>query len=559
MRRGLLMLGIALVLVAWHPLPGNRGVVSGQAGQVQALTVAPTNSNGVRDWDNTITRMLRSDDLRVRLEREDTLIPGRTVQQLDQYSNGVPIWGAGVSRQLGGSTVISVFGLLYQDPAIDVTPRLTQAEARSIVEQVGGTELGPDRQPRLMILPESASFRLVWVGEIVTLGDKLRIFIDASTGAVVRRDSILETQLPSHSYVGHGRGVLSDDKKISTEPIAGGFRAYDTIRPPEISTYDLRSNFTRFMQLLNGVVSLVISDWASAGSNNDWSDASVVDAHVYSSYTYDYYYKQFGRQGLDNHNISIDNVTHVVRRSDAALAPPSLITQYWAQAAYLGDGLMYYGEGLDNAVDLVGVGPQRWNYLSGGLDVVAHELTHGVTEFTSDLIYANESGALNESFSDIMGTSVEFFFQPVGTGPMKADYLLAEDVVTAASSSALSGLRSMADPGLYGDPDHYSKRYIGNADNGGVHTNSGISNQAFYLAIEGGVNRTSSIRVQGVGAANRAQIEKVFYRAFAQLMPRNANFSLARAITLQAATDLYGANSPPYNAVRDAWTAVGVN
>jgi thermolysin len=232
---------------------------------------------------------------------------------------------------------------------------------------------------------------------------------------------------------------------------------------------------------------------------------------------------------------------------------------YWAQAAYLGFGLMYYGEGLDNPVDLVGVGPQRWNYLSGALDVVAHELTHGITEFTSDLIYANESGALNESFSDIMGTSVEFFFQPAGTGPMKADYLIGEDVVTAAAPGALSGIRSMADPGLYDQPDHYSKRYIGNDDNGGVHINSGISNQAFYLAIEGGTNRTSGVRVQGVGGSNRVQIEKIFYRAFAQLMPPNANFSLARAITLQAAIDLNGVNSPPYNAVRDAWTAVGVN
>jgi len=82
MRRGLLMLGMVLVLVAWHPLPGNRGVLSGQAGQARALTVAPPNSDGLRDWDNTISRMLRSDELQVRLEREDTLLPGRTIQQL---------------------------------------------------------------------------------------------------------------------------------------------------------------------------------------------------------------------------------------------------------------------------------------------------------------------------------------------------------------------------------------------------------------------------------------------------------------------------------------------
>ena len=144
---------------------------------------------------------------------------------------------------------------------------------------------------------------------------------------------------------------------------------------------------------------------------------------------------------------------------------------------------------------------------------------------------------------------------------MRADYLMGEDISRALVAGAQNGDRSMENPGLYGQPDHYSKRLVApiSNDNGGVHTNSGIANQAFYLAIESGTNRTSGIRVQGVGASNREQIEKVFYRGFAQLMPSNANFSMARAITLRAAQDLYGLNSAPYNAVRDSWTAVGVN
>jgi thermolysin len=146
---------------------------------------------------------------------------------------------------------------------------------------------------------------------------------------------------------------------------------------------------------------------------------------------------------------------------------------------------------------------------------------------------------------------------------MQADYLIGEDVVVGVTTGAPNGIRSMANPALFGQPDHYSKRALlppdDAHDNGGVHVNSGIPNQAFYLAIEGGTNRTSGIRVQGVGAANREQIEKVFYRAFTQLMPSSADFSMARAVTLRAAQDLYGLNSAPFNAVRDAWTAVGVN
>jgi thermolysin len=210
---------------------------------------------------------------------------------------------------------------------------------------------------------------------------------------------------------------------------------------------------------------------------------------------------------------------------------------------------MVYGEGLPAGFTL---GGQTWDFLAGGLDIVAHELSHGVTEFTSNLIYRNESGALNESFSDMMGTSAEFFFQPAGSGNLKADYLIGEDVIRPG------GIRSMENPGLFGDPDHYSKRFQGTDDNGGVHINSGIPNQVFYLAIEGGTNRTSGLSVEGVGGANREQIEKVFYRAFTQLMPSNATFSVARAVSIQSARDLYGSGSPAERAVTQAWTAVGV-
>ena len=183
---------------------------------------------------------------------------------------------------------------------------------------------------------------------------------------------------------------------------------------------------------------------------------------------------------------------------------------------------------------------------------MAHELTHGVTDYSSRLIYRDESGALNEAFSDMMGISVEFFFQPPGSGPLRADYLLGEDVISG-------GIRSLQNPAAFGDPDHYTLRYTGPFDNGGVHTNSAIGTHAFYLAIEGGTNRISGINVKGVGAANRDQIEKVFYRAFTQLMPASATFSTARAVTIQSARDIYGVGSPAESAVTQAWTAVGVN
>jgi Zn-dependent metalloprotease len=223
---------------------------------------------------------------------------------------------------------------------------------------------------------------------------------------------------------------------------------------------------------------------------------------------------------------------------------------FFANAAYFGSGVVVYGVGLPPGVT---DGGRTVDYMSGALDIVAHELAHGVIEYTSSLIYMNESGALDESFSDIIGTAVEFTYHPPGNGPMRADYLFGEDVVRP------NGFRSMADPGLFGHPDHYAIRYTGVEDNGGVHINAGIANQVFYLAIEGGTNRTSGLTVQGVGAGNRQQIENVFYRAFTELLPSNATFGIARAATIQAAQDLYGVNSNAERAIIQAWNAVGVN
>ena len=157
-----------------------------------------------------------------------------------------------------------------------------------------------------------------------------------------------------------------------------------------------------------------------------------------------------------------------------------------------------------------------------------------------------------------MGTSIEFYFQPPGDGPLMADYLEGEDIVTAGPANPRKGIRSMQNPALFGDPDHYSVRFTGPQDNGGVHTNSGIANNAYYLAIEGGTHRLGA-RVTGVGAANREQIERVFYRGFTSFLVPSANFAAARVATIQAARELYPGNAAVEAAVAQAWTAVGVN
>ena len=507
-------------------------------------TMTAGSPQAIRDWDALTASMLRSGELRVRNTREDTLLPGRVIERADQYYRGVRVFGADVARQLRNGATESVFGTLYEGIDIEASPEIDADEARSRLAARIGVEIDSSIEPELVVLPRGdGSYALTWRMRVAMRRDSRQYFVDARSGETVFEYSDRETQ----SAVGKALGVLGDTKKISVRSATGQFLTSDELRPPDIQTYDLKGNPFRADNFLLRRITLGTSDLGS-DSDNDWTDTAIDDAHVYAGYTYDYYFKRFGRKGLNDADIRVQTIVHPVHRSDFSLYIDDF-EDYFINAFYAGDGVVVFGEGLPGNVTL---GGQNWDYLAGGLDVVAHELSHGVTQYTSNLIYLNESGALNEAFSDVMGTSVEFFFQPAGDGALKADYTIGEDVVRPG------GIRNMANPRALGDPDHYSKRFTGGQDNGGVHINATIVTQAFYLAIEGGTNRTSGLAVQGVGGANREQIEKTFYRAFTQLLPSNATFSVARAATIQAAQDLYGGSSAAVRAVTQAWTAVGV-
>jgi thermolysin len=389
--------------------------------------------------------------------------------------------------------------------------------------------------------------------------DVVRIFIDAESGAELLRYSELQSQ----SSVGTGRGLVGDMKKLSVSRLGGLFVADDKLRPPALTTFDLRGNLARAVSVVFDGTPLLATDVAN-DSDNEWTDIPTIDAHTYIGWTYDYYFKRHGRRGLDNRDRPLVSIVNGARREDGNQVPANLFGLFVTNAFWCDDcgpgsvGVIYFGNGFPAQLVIQSTG-QNWGFLAGSLDVVAHELTHGVTSSSSNLIYMNESGALNEAFSDIMGTSVEYYYEPAGTGLGEADFLLAEDSVRSPSAAGLQGIRSMVNPRAFGHPDHYSIRFTGTGDNGGVHVNSGIPNHAFYLAIAGGVNRTSGLSVPGVGIANRDQIEKIFYRAFVFLLPANATFATARAATIQAARDLYGPTSAALTAVTQAWTAVGVN
>ena len=297
----------------------------------------------------------------------------------------------------------------------------------------------------------------------------------------------------------------------------------------------MRGDWSRAFDVLTGLTHLTDADLAKDG-DNAWQDGASVDGHTGSGWTLDFLYHRFGREGLDGNSGPIVAMVHPVDRADFFTVPSSVASLFHLNAFYCGScgasGIVVFGEGLPPAQTLGSTG-QALDFFAAGIDIIAHELGHAVTESTSRLIYQGESGALNEAFSDLIDVGTEFFMAETGRHPPEeADYVVGENVIKPG------GVRSLANPRSHGDPDHYSLRFLGQLDNGGVHTNSTIATHAYYLAVEGGTNVTSGVKVSGLGPKNRALVDQIFYRAFAFLLTENATFSMARAATLQSARDL---------------------
>ncbi|WBW98729.1 M4 family metallopeptidase [Oceanirhabdus sp. W0125-5] len=328
------------------------------------------------------------------------------------------------------------------------------------------------------------------------------VFINVNNGEILNKYNAIAYANSDAT----GVGVLGDSKSFKVTYTGGEYNLIETkASGTRVITYDA-GNRTFFPQwFLPGDV--VVSDDNIFDSSRD---GAAVDAHVYASNVYDYYKEIFNRNSIDNNGMDIKSSVHYYR---------NYVNAFWNGYQ------MVYGDG--NGVDSI--------ELCGALDVVAHEITHGVTSHEANLQYQNQSGALNESFSDVFGTFVEFKYQS-----NKADWLCGEDIWTP--NVAGDALRSMSNPTLYGQPDHMNNYLNTTEDNGGVHTNSGIPNKAAYLvATSIGIEKT----------------EQIYYRALTVYLTTTSDFSDCRAALLQSAEDLYGTGTE-YNAIVSAFNTVGI-
>ncbi len=267
--------------------------------------------------------------------------------------------------------------------------------------------------------------------------------------------------------------------------------------------------------------------------NQSCGDSAAQSAHDGAGDVYDYYSNKFGRDSLNDGGMTLISSVHVLTN--------------WNNAAWY-NNQMIYGDG-DGVT---------FTNLALGYDVIAHELTPGVTDFESNLVYHKEPGALNEGLSDIFAAAAESDRDGnINNGTWK----VGEDIYTPGTNG--DALRYMDNPTLDGySADYYPERlYAGNCqpsssnDYCGVHGNSGIANLAFQLLVEGGTHprgKTSEV-VSGVGMSTA---EQVFYRAQTTYLTSQSSFSAARTACESAASDLFAQSV--VDSVSSAWCAVGV-
>ncbi|MEO7272606.1 MAG: hypothetical protein ABIX28_19980, partial [Vicinamibacterales bacterium] len=346
------------------------GMVAAQApglnGGSRLGTVAVTSQNAplLRSWDATVEAMRRDGDLVLSRSRSDTVLLGRTHERYQQYYSGIRVVGGELTRQTSSGVTTSIFGELQAVAGIADRPALSADVARERFRSISDQDFPDSRPVELVVLATTeGGHALAYTTHVWSNGSWLRTYLDASTGAVVLQYSDLQTQ----AAVGTGTGVLGDTKKISTNQQSGRYVADDQLRPPTLITYDMQGNLARALNYLYFSYRPVASDTAS-DADNLWTDAANVDAHVYLGYTYDYYFKRFGRKGLDDRNVPIYAIAHPVRRADY-FSLPSSTDPYFANAFWcsgcgpLGLGAMVFGEGLPPNVLS---GGQTVDFLAGG-------------------------------------------------------------------------------------------------------------------------------------------------------------------------------------------------
>lgn len=480
-------------------------------------------------------------EFRLRQVVQDTL--GQIHVRLDQVYQGVPVFGQQLIVHLDRDGVPqSITGVYLEGIAVSTQPVLSAQEARTVAQQRFPGALTKTPQAEMVLLPQEGEVRLVYRVVLHDEATPRRVvaFVDAISGEVVHSYNDLRTLLPARTRlgraigepspaaeaqppgptvaaVGTGHSLYSGTVSLTTDHRGSAFTMLDATRG-RLRTSDMQNRSFGQGQLFTDAD----NNWGN-GATSDRASAGV-DAHFGAEQTWDYYLTVHGRIGIKDDGAGARSRVHYRKGYNNA---------FWSDACEC----MTYGDGNGTSFSpLV------------ALDVAGHEMTHGVTSATADLIYDNQPGGLNEAMSDIFGTMVEFFAAAHGAAKTP-NYWIGEDAYTPGTPG--DALRYMDNPT---QDDHSIDTFADYSNALDVHATSGIANNAFFLLAEGGTHRLGGV-VTGIG---RNAAERIFYRALTVYMIPSETFSRARAHTTQAAIDLFGLQSQQVISVGEAWSAVGV-
>jgi bacillolysin len=461
---------------------------------------------------------------------------GHIHYRYQQTYHGTPIESAIWIVHTKDSKVYSMNGMIYSQISASVSTNITFDTALEKAKEFVGAEIykwdliGEEEHlkwesgnPEATYLPKEEmvfvtatnsfsprDYRLAYKINIYAHEplSRAHIYVDANSGKILRENKIIHHV----DEPGTGHSVFSGEQEVIADSFEGAYRLRDGSRGDGVRTFDMNEG----------------TDYGSAvdfiDADNDWNnvnpqkDEYAIDAHWGSEMTYDYFNLVHGRNSIDNAGFQLNSYVHY--------------SVSFANAFWDGERMTYGdGDGADFIHPLVAI------------DVAAHEISHGLTTFTADLIYSGESGGLNESFSDIFGSTVERYARPD-----EWSWLIGEDLGFP--------IRSMSNPNDFDDPDTYLGDFW--TDGADVHILSGVQNHWYYLLTDGGTGTNDigdAFDVTGLGLEASAAIA---FRNLTVYLTPSSDYAEARFYAIQSAVDLYGGCTFEVEQTTNAWYAVGV-
>lgn len=523
--------------------------------QISFARFKPNENRNIKESERFLRTILKakpSDEFK--LIKENTDKYGVSHRKYQQYYKGIKIENAEYLVHGKNNLIETINGNFEEVTIASVTPSVTGKQAlTSAMKYVHASKYKwEDESLELNIKKVSGNPQATYfpTGELVITKDELKkgnnlrlawkfkisslspnneqlIYVDAFTNEVIRDIPLIydvNTPCTAQTLYSGTVGIIGDS-------FAGGFRLRETRNGVDIQTLNMQngSNYANAIDFSNTTTNFTNGGWSNFNQNQ-----SALDAHFGAETVLDYWRTVHNRNSIDNNGIRVLGYVH--------FSPNGL---GWSNAQWVGGAnnhFMQYGDG-DGFF---------FNPLTA-LDITAHEIGHGINEFEAALSPGTqESGALNEGFSDIWGACIENWADPA-----KQTWLLGEEVFI----SGFSCVRNMQNPktttaaeGQH--PDTYQGQFWDN--NGEPHTNSTVLSHWFFLLAQGGTGTndlSNAFSVNGIGI-NDAQT--IAYSALTNILNSSANYSDARNATIQAAVNIFGAGSCQEINVTKAWYAVGV-